>query len=85
MPCDMAMEGPYAGVVGVDLDHDVAVTTQHLGIAALRVEWVGDRFAVPGTGAFGEDKLEGWGMVLVFFVFVFLRGGGKLDEKESIC
>lgn len=56
MPGDVAMEGPDAGVVGVDLPYDVAVGREHLHIAPQRVVGVGDGGAVPVPGSFVQDK-----------------------------
>lgn len=55
MPRDVAVERPHAWVVRLDLEHNVPVAPQHLGVAALRVLGVGQRLAVPGPVAFGQD------------------------------
>jgi len=53
VPGDVAVEGPDAGVVGIVLEHVVAVAADDVRVAARRVGRVGDR-AVPLTGARGE-------------------------------
>lgn len=50
VPCDVAVEGPGARVVGVALQYDVAKGGDHLP----RVHGVGD-CVVPMAGADGED------------------------------
>ena len=59
VPGDVAVEGPDARIVGVDLHDDVAghgrrASGQNLHVAALRVVRVGDG-AVPVSGAGGQD------------------------------
>lgn len=55
MPRDVAVKGPYARVVGVVLQHEVAVWLHHLHVAPVG-EGVVCYAAVPGAGAFGEDE-----------------------------
>ena len=60
VPGDVAVEGPDAWVVGVDLDHDVGwfgvadCYWEQLDVASLGVLAVGDG-AVEGSRALGED------------------------------
>jgi len=50
VPCDVAVEGPGAKVVGVDLQYDVAKGGDHLHVEVPRVHGVGD-CVVPRAGA----------------------------------
>ena len=58
VPCDMAMEGPRAGIIGEVLQDNVCrpgrgATLDQLRIAALRIRLVGD-FSIPFAETLGE-------------------------------
>jgi len=55
MPRDMAMQRPDAWVIEIELDDEVAIGTDELGVAALGVRGVDDGAAIPGTFAFGQN------------------------------
>lgn len=55
VPRDVAVERPHARVVCLDLEDNVPVAAQHLSVPALRVLGIGQRLAVPGPVAFGQN------------------------------
>lgn len=57
MPGDVAVEGPDAGVVSIDLPDHVAVCGKHLHVAALRVRRGDHCMAIPCAET---DVLETW-------------------------
>lgn len=55
MPGNVTVEGPDTPVVELDLDNEIAVGLDKLGIAALRVIGVCDGDTVPGSDTLAED------------------------------
>lgn len=51
----MAVEGPNAGVVGLELQDNMSARPQHLCVPTLRIPGVYDRRAVPGTVTLMKD------------------------------
>lgn len=75
MPGDVAVEGPNAGVVGLELQDNMSARPQHLCVPTLRIPGVYDRCAVPGTVTLMEDlKIMSvqmkWLQVLALCLFV---------------
>lgn len=75
MPGDVAVEGPNAGVVGLELQDNMSARPQHLCVPTLRIPGVYDRRAVPGTVTLMEDlKVMSvqmkWLQVLALCLFV---------------
>lgn len=55
MPSHVAMKGPHARVVEVNLDHEVAAGLDELCVPTLRVTGVDYGLVVPRAASFGED------------------------------
>ena len=59
VPRYMAMVGPDAWIVGIDLDHQVPVAPQHVDVTAQRITHVNAYMSVPGPITFSDDILHG--------------------------
>ena len=58
MPRDMAIIGPRAWIICLELNNEMAASAQHVHVAAGGIgEDVGVKDAVEWAGAFGEDSL----------------------------
>lgn len=86
MPCDVAVERPHSWIVGIDLDYDMPVPSQHLRVTPLWVLWIGDCFPVPGTIAFGEDELMACWCILISASGSMVRGDqvGVVDHVVTV-
>lgn len=56
MPGNMTMERPRSWIVGIILDHEVAIASQHLCITSLGIFRTHNGFTVPSTVAIVKNK-----------------------------
>ena len=49
MPGNMAMEGPNASIVSLELQDNMSARSQHLGVSPLWILGIYDRRTVPST------------------------------------
>lgn len=54
MPDNMTVEHPHARIVEVELDNEISIRTNKLGVSPLWIAWVDDS-SIPGTNTLGED------------------------------